>query len=368
METAEAQHQIYVFTTNKLSKTDRAFFETAKCLTHIELNVQDGRLYGYRKANMVAGSAKRHQLDLMISAESHYLPMLFTPTLWIVHDVSSLLYPQYFYENPKAIWRYIYKFVYRAGLKATKGIITTSKFTKTELEKHFKVPAKKITAIGAGVNDWVIAETAGDDLATQILSKWQLTEGKYILSLGTINPRKNIERLLRAYTEFLKSTISDNDATPIKLVVAGKKGWLYDSVFTTYEELKSQYPELNLAENIVFTDFVSDTEAKVLTQKSMALIYPSLYEGFGLPPLEALLLGKEVALSDIAVFKEIYGEAAHYFSPEKDEEIAETLQAIAEGKKLNSGKIRNDLSVKYNWETTTTNLLKAIDVHSKNVR
>jgi glycosyltransferase involved in cell wall biosynthesis len=255
---------------------------------------------------------------------------------------------------------FLFRMVFKAAVKGAAKILTTSQFNRDEISKYYKVDPKKISVVSASTGDWSELKPTPQEV-DQVLTKFELTKEQYILSLSTLNPRKNIETLLEAYAKFLKA----NSDSKMKLVIAGKKGWKYDSIFELYEKLQQENPELKLDKSILFTDYISDLEANVLARSCKMLVYPSLYEGFGLPALEALLLDVEVILSDIPVFTESFSGYAHFFPAADAEKLAETMQKVAKGEKLNNTKKQAELRQKFAWDKVATNLIDDILEYAK---
>ena len=152
-------------------------------------------------------------------------------------------------------------------------------------------------------------------------------EGDYFLYVGTIEPRKNLERLIAAYHIFSQKV---KDAP--KLVLAGGKGWLYDGIFARVQEL-------GLSEQVIFTKYVPAADMNPLMCGALAFVFPSIYEGFGMPPLEAMASGVPVLSSDAASLPEVTGDCAVICDAYSEESIADGLEKL-----YSSGELRADLS------------------------
>jgi len=173
----------------------------------------------------------------------------------------------------------------------------------------------------------------------------------YFLYVGTIQPRKNLETLIEAFST-LHSTHPE-----FKLIMAGKKGWLYDAIF-------KQVEKLNLKEYIHFLGYVTDEEKNNLYAEATALVLPSLYEGFGIPLLEAMALGCPVISSFSSSLPEVGGEACLYFDPKNGTDLVEKMSLLITDKDLRinliaTGKQRAQLfSWRQSGEQTLTILMK----------
>jgi glycosyltransferase involved in cell wall biosynthesis len=179
-------------------------------------------------------------------------------------------------------------------------IIAPSEWTKREITKHLGARPEKIR---------VIYEAAREKMEPRLPSEYRSVLDKhrirtpYLLYVGTIEPRKNLITLIRAYHELLKTT----PHRP-QLVLCGGRGWLFDEVFKLVEELKLQ-------DQIRFTDYVEDVDLPALYSGAEVFVYPSLYEGFGLPPLEAMACGTPVITSNVSSLPEVVGQAGLMHDP-----------------------------------------------------
>ena len=196
------------------------------------------------------------------------------------------------------------------SLDRSDRIVTDSEFVKGEIVRELGFDAHRIDVIyPAAVEDAVV------DLPSEYLvEKWNLT-GPYILYLGTIEPRKNINRLIQAY-ERMHSELEQ----PPKLVLAGGKGWKSEETYRLAESL--------LPGKIVFTGYISAAEKKLLYQNAALFTFPSLYEGFGMPVLEAMRYGKPVVCSNVSSLPEVAGDCARLVTPTDVDDIATGLLEV----------------------------------------
>ena len=144
---------------------------------------------------------------------------------------------------------------------------------------------------------------------------YSVKQKKYILFVGTIQPRKNLETLIDTFEKFIQTNKN------FKLVIVGKKGWLYDDIFEKVKKLK-------LEDKVIFTGHITDEDLVSYYKNAFCLALPSLYEGFGMPVLEALALGVPVIASDIPVLREVAGPAAMYVPPGSEDEMAHVLSDL----------------------------------------
>lgn len=183
--------------------------------------------------------------------------------------------------------------------RATK-IIAPSEFTKREIVQYLGVSENKIRVIFEAARDKMKPVPVAD--CQSALEKYQLRQ-PYLLYVGTIEPRKNLLTLIRAFDELLRTT----EHRP-QLALCGGKGWLYEEVFNLVREL-------NLTDQIRFTGYVADEDLPALYSAAEVFVYPSLYEGFGLPPLEAMACGTPTITSNVSSLPEVIGQAGLTHDP-----------------------------------------------------
>ena len=225
------------------------------------------------------------------------------------------------------------------SIKKAQKILTISEFSKKEIVKYYNYPEKDIVVTYPGVNNFKY----------QISNiKFQISKvtGKYILFVGTVQPRKNIQRLIGALEQL------DED---IQLVIVGKKGWLYESIFAAIAKSSKK-------ENIVYLDYVTEDTLVHLYQNALCFVLPSLYEGFGLPVVEAMNYGCPVVVSNTTSLPEVAGDVGIYVNPEDVTDIAQGLKkALQLTKKDRESIVRKgkEQAQKFTWENCAR---KTIDV------
>lgn len=214
----------------------------------------------------------------------HVGPIL-KPDYVIVHDVNVEINPQWFTKK-LVIW---YRLIHWACSKWAKKIFTVSNFSKNELERVYNIPQQRIVNIG---NGWQhIEEIKTDENA---LVKYGLSKKKFYFSLGTKAPHKNLNWVF---------DYAQKHPTETFAISGSSYGRIFGKV------------DAPVPSNVHFLGYLSDSEMKSLMQNSKAFLFPSFYEGFGIPPLEAISTGCPVIVSDIPVMHEIFGESAHYINP-----------------------------------------------------
>ncbi len=234
----------------------------------------------------------------------------------------------------------------------TNRIIVVSESTRRDFLKRFPGAESKVVKIPLGKPDWATGRQK-DRIRAGQHSPFDLDQ-EYILFIGTLEPRKNLKSLILAYHRL-------NQTKPTgPLVVVGAKGWGYEEIFRLVSRL-------GIEEKVIFTGFIEDREKIMLLQKAAVFVYPSLYEGFGIPVLEALSLGVPTITSNVSSMPEVAGDAALLVDPLNEGELFDALKAILEDPSL-----RRDLSVKgveqakkFSWKKTA---LETIGVYQETMR
>jgi len=202
-------------------------------------------------------------------------------------------------------------------------IICCSKNTIKDLCHYFPVEKKKVRLVYQGVDKDVFYEIEGDELKrAQAVIRRKGIEGPFILFVGTIEPRKNLQNLLRAFAQLKRKNRFSG-----KLVIIGMTGWMV-------EEVRRALREVNLSTQVVFLGYVSDETLRYFYNLAEAFVFPSFYEGFGFPIVEAFCCGAPVICSNVSSCPEIAQDAALLINPNVPEDIAEAIYKITEDKTL----------------------------------
>ena len=267
--------------------------------------------------------------------ETNYIPMPFDgPTIVTVFDLSFHLYRE---THPIDRIRHMEKYFY-PRLNLASHFITISEASRQEMVKHLGLPLNKITVTYLGLDDYFKPVTG--DALTSALSHYGLQAGSYILYVGTLEPRKNITTVLQAYA-LLPKRIQSN----YPLVLAGGKGWLM-------EKLEDEIRRLDIASTTVLTGYVPSQHLPALYSGATVFVYPSLYEGFGLPPLEAMACGTPVITSNVSSLPEVVGNAGILVNPHDVKRIKEEIERVIEDSSHRTmlSKLGLERSRRFTWE------------------
>lgn len=265
-------------------------------------------------------------------------------TIAVVHDMAYKAYPETVREKTRKWlnWNLPH------SLKRADKIITDSEFSKREVIKYHHISEDKIVVMPLGVDFERYHNRYNLDCVENIKQKYNI-DSQYFLYLGTLEPRKNIENIIIAYSKCINK---NKQISFPKLVIAGRKGWMFESIFQKVTELK-------LEKKVIFTGYVEDNDTAVLMKGAEIFIFPSIYEGFGLPPLEAMACGTPVITSNVSSLPEVVGNAAITVNPFSTDEISDAIEYIS----LNEN-IKKELSEKglqqaqkFTWENSANILL-----------
>ncbi len=238
-----------------------------------------------------------------------------------VHDLAFLHFPELLTTDSARYYSQIDR-----AVREAEGIIAVSHATQRDLMNLLGVPAHRVTVVHEAANPiFRVIEDEADALR-DVRARYGLPE-RFILFLGTIEPRKNLPTLIQAYRLLC---MAEGPHGP-SLVVAGARGWLFDSVFILVEQL-------GLSDRVLFTGGIPWADVPAFYNLAEVFVFPSLYEGFGLPPLEAMACGTPVVAANVSSIPEVVGDAGLLVDPNDAEGLAEAL-----GRVLNDATLRQDL-------------------------
>ncbi len=269
------------------------------------------------------------------------------------HDLSFERYPETF-SWKRRLW-HVFVNAKKIAKKAEK-IITVSTSTKNDLVSIYAINPKKIKIISSGISEKFRIIDRNDKRLLEVKMKYKLPY-KFILYLGTIEPRKNIVGIIRAYNQLQKIAEHEklDDLIKYKLVIAGSSGWLNKKILV--EIKKSKYKE-----KIQIADFIEDDDKEFVYNLASLFVFPSFFEGFGFPPLEAMKCGVPVIVSNSSSLPEVVGDGGIMVDPNKPDEIYEAMKAILTGPGFRTELIKRgfDQAQKFDWNKAAREFLHII--------
>lgn len=260
------------------------------------------------------------------------------------HDLSFEYYPEFF-SFSRNLWHKLMRPKKQA--QEADIIISVSESTKDDLINLYKIDPNKIKVIYPGVGDEFKKMDLAETLKTK--EKYNLPE-KFILYFGTIEPRKNIDGIIKAF-----DLLKENLKSDIKLVIAGSPGWLYKDVFRAAKESKFE-------KDIIFMGFIEKKDKPSLYNLASLFVYPSYFEGFGFPPLEAMACGVPTIVSNCTSLPEVAGQGALLVNPYNINELFVVMKEVLTNKSLSDDLANRGLSQakKFNWDSCAKETLKII--------
>ena len=241
-----------------------------------------------------------------------------------IHDAKVKAHPEFFSWKFR-VW---YNFLFFNVIRKSQAVITVSEFSKQEIIKYYRCVPEKIQII---YNAW--QHYAPISIDSGILNKFSLCEKEYIFALGSLEPNKNLKWILQAARN-----------NPQEIFIIG--GGINEKVFSKFD--------VSLPDNVRLTGYLSDIEAKSLMHFCKAFVFPSFYEGFGIPPMEAMVAGADrVIVSDIPVMHEIFGTSVDYLDPHEGEEFHWDLSFVHES--------YEQVLQRFSWEKSAARLKSILE-------
>lgn len=253
-----------------------------------------------------------------------------------IHDICCWDCP----ETMNWLSKWYFRISHRVALKKCKAIITISHFSEKRIIEKLKYPQNKVWLVYCGVENKFSNFNRAECDFKELRKKYNLPE-EYFLSLCTLEPRKNLRLLIDAYS--LYCTESDNG---LPLVLAGRKGWKVDSLLDGLD--------VNVLKNIIFTGFIDDEDLPAIYGYASCFVFSSKYEGFGMPPLEAIACGTPVISSDAASMPEVLGDNAIYFRSNDKDCLVSVL--CSNGTTKIRHKDSKKVALEYSWVNSASKL------------
>jgi len=294
---------------------DEADLAVLKSFANIELVATRARHYSLAEQTTFLRELNRHNLDL-VHFPNFNVPVGYKrPYVVTIHD---MVHHKISGHKPSRLLHFqAYKYIIRSAAHRARTIITVTEVSKQEIIHYLGVPSEKIRVIAEAPS----LEKASLEQVEEVKKKYFLSR-PYFLFVGTLERKKNVVTLARGFDEFM-----DKHKLNVDLVIAGKPD-------RHYPEIKHQALDIRHRDHIVFTDYVADKDLAALYQGAYAFVTASLHEGFGLPGVEAMQFGLPLLAANTKVFNEVYDDAAIYFDPESEDDIAENMYLLARDPKF----------------------------------
>lgn len=306
-------------------------------------------LTGQPKADqMIMNKFKLDKLDYFFSPNLNFVSLLpSTKHVLTIHDLTFDLLSN-FLTTKQLLWHRLTRPLYQC--KKADTILTPSENTRRDLVSCYKIDGKKIKVIYPGISPIFTEVRSRSDIKT----KYDLPE-KFILFIGTIEPRKNLKNVISAFESAAKS-LTEN----YHLVIAGSPGW-------KNSEIKNYIKNSSVKNSIHVIGYVADTDKPALYQAASLFVYPSFYEGFGFPVLEAMYSGVPVITSNRSSLPELTAGSCHLVNPHRPAEISSAIVKILSDQNYSKRLIElgKKRSLEFTWEKAANNFLETINALTK---
>lgn len=296
----------------------------------------------WREHVLLPLACRREKVDLLHCPKSAIPFFSPCPVVVTLHDLIPIKHP----ETEKFAARLYWRLQIPIAAKRSSFVITDSEHARQEIMAEFGVEPDRIRAIMLGFNPAML-DPRDPAHGGAVRGRYALPD-RYILYVGTIQPRKNIDTLIEAYARLRQG----DDKAP-RLVITGRKGWLYDRLF-------ARIAELGLTDAIIFTGFVADEDLPFIYDGAQVFAYLSLFEGFGLPPLEAMACGVPVVVSNTTSLPEVVGDAGIGVAPTDVAAVTTALRQLLDQPEVAANMRRTGLerARTFSWERCAAETLE----------
>jgi len=291
---------------------------------------------------------------------SHVLPLVHPLRCVVtVHDLGYHYYPEAhtLFQNAYLRWSTRY------NAQTATRVVADSEATGKDLQRYYQIPEERIVVVYPG-RDETLAPVRDPQVLTAVRARYGLKQ-RYFLYVGTLHPRKNLVRLVEAFAAFTKAIQARHE--PVEggsaeareapqLVIAGQKGWLYEEIF-------ARVRKLGLEDQVLFTGYVPGADLPALLSGAVAFVFPSLYEGFGLPVLEAMSCGTPVICSNASSLPEVGGDAALQVDPLDVEAWAEAMSHVSANEGLRTMLVERGFEQvqRFSWHRCAGQVLRVLE-------
>jgi glycosyltransferase involved in cell wall biosynthesis len=259
------------------------------------------------------------------------------PVVATIHDISFEHFPEFFTPKERFFFKRTIPYTAHRAVK----VLTGSEYSRQDLVRTYPVAPEKIVLTPYGIEGRF--QPVSDPAQIEAVRKKYGIQRGYLLTVGNLQPRKNLGRLIKAYTHLRGRP----DGMRQQLVIVGKRAWLSHSIFD--EARRSSY-----VEDIIFTDYVSEEDLIALYSGATAFVYPSIFEGFGLPVLEAMACGAPVITSNTSSLPEVVGDAGIMIDPYDEQALVKAIQQVVSDAELRARLSESGLAQarKFSWRKT----------------
>ena len=291
--------------------------------------------YSVREQLSIPLALSRARVDLFHAPHYVVSPLTRIPYVVTIHDCIHLRFPQYL---PNRLAPLYARTMMRAAAKRAKRVLTVSEASKQDILHYLRIPADKVEVIYNALDTRLAASPTTEDMA-RVRERFQLTS-PFILYAGNIKPHKNVDRLIEAY-----SILRRRGVLGVKLLIIGDE-------ISKYPNLRRLVHRFQLHQHVRFLGFVPEATLSALYRLASVFVFPSLYEGFGLPPLEAMAAGAPVITSNVSSLPEVVGDAALLIDPMDAGAIADAMSRVLGEPDLRADLIRRgfDRIRAFSWE------------------
>ena len=345
---ADAGHRVRLYTRSRL---EPAMLGVNRWPAHVDVrHLSWPRLWTHLA---LAAELWRHPPDVLF-IPAHVVPLTPPPGLPIVVTVHDLGYEHFPEAHPRA-QRWYLRWSTRHNVRRAHRILVDSQATKQDLVHVYQVPADRVTVVYPGY----VPPPRPDTDAVRAVRRTYGIESPYLIFIGTLQPRKNLVRLLDAFARVQDvpyMTVTGERQEPVHLVLVGKPGWLPEPILQ-----RAHQPDVH--DRVHLLGYLPEAEKLALLAGAVGLVFPSLFEGFGFPVLEAQALGVPVLVSRTSSLPEVAGEAALYVAPESTEDIAAGIRRLLQEPDLRAQLQRRGYTnvKRFSWQRAAETVVRILE-------
>ncbi len=339
-------HLLEIDSKNKyvLFFTKDNFKECRLAFSNLEKKIVSSPYYSFSEQIFFPFDLRNQKLDLMHFTNFNNPLFWFGKFVVTIHDLTLMFFTGE--KRTSSLHKLGYRLVLLSACKKARRIIAVSSHTKKDIIKFFNIPDNKIKLVYEGVEEKYHPQE-DKNLIEKIKKKYNI-QPPYLMYVGAWKKHKNITNLVKAF-----AILKKNYTLPHRLVLVGKENSLT-------EELKEEVTKLDLKKDVIFTGFVYEEDLPIIYNAAEVFVFPSLYEGFGLPPLEAMATGTPVVASNISSIPEILDKAADFFNPWDPEDMALRIRDVLFSKKKQEELKKRGLkkASQFSWQKCAQETLK----------